>query len=65
MKHNISRNLVEAGFEVVVVPANASVQEIMEHNPAGIFVSNGPGDPDPVRYTIDTIKQLIKNLYTS
>ena len=60
LKQNISRNLIEAGFEVVVLPAKASVEEIMEHKPAGVFVSNGPGDPDPIVYTIDTIKQLIK-----
>ncbi|MBN1437702.1 MAG: glutamine-hydrolyzing carbamoyl-phosphate synthase small subunit [Sedimentisphaerales bacterium] len=60
MKKNISRNLIEAGFEVTVVPAGASFDEIMAHKPDGVFVSNGPGDPEPVSYTIETIKKLIE-----
>ena len=59
MKHNICRNLVEAGFEVTVVPADASFEEIMKLKPDGVFVSNGPGDPEPVAYTIKTVRQLI------
>ncbi|MBN2211899.1 MAG: glutamine-hydrolyzing carbamoyl-phosphate synthase small subunit [Sedimentisphaerales bacterium] len=60
MKSNIARNLVMAGFEVVVVPAGASAAEIMERKPEGIFVSNGPGDPEPIDYTIKTIRELLK-----
>jgi carbamoyl-phosphate synthase small subunit len=60
MKHNICRNLVEAGFDVTVVPATAPAQRILEHKPAGVFVSNGPGDPEPIEYTIKTIQDLIK-----
>ncbi len=59
LKDNISRNLVEAGFDVVVMPATASFDDIMSQNPDGIFVSNGPGDPEPIKYTIETIKKLI------
>ena len=44
-KDNIFRNLVRAGARVTVVPASASVDEIMAHRPAGVFLSNGPGDP--------------------
>ena len=59
VKDNISRNLVEAGFNVTIMPANASFEDIMAQNPDGIFVSNGPGDPEPIKYTIDTITKLI------
>ncbi|NTZ41868.1 glutamine-hydrolyzing carbamoyl-phosphate synthase small subunit [Altererythrobacter sp. SALINAS58] len=44
-KDNIFRNLARAGARVTVVPASASVDEIMAHEPAGVFLSNGPGDP--------------------
>ena len=57
-KHNILRNLVDSGCDVTVVPCTASVEQILEYKPDGIFVSNGPGDPQPVTETIDTIKQL-------
>ena len=60
IKDNISRNLIEAGFDVTIVPANASYEEVMAHKPDGIFVSNGPGDPEPVEYTTETIRRLIK-----
>ena len=60
MKQNICRNLVETGFDVTVVPAQTSAAEILEHQPAGLFVSNGPGDPEPIGYTIETLKELIK-----
>ena len=58
-KHNILRNLVDSGCDVTVVPCTASVEQILEYKPDGIFVSNGPGDPEPVTETIDTIKQLL------
>ncbi len=58
-KMNILRNLVECGCKVTVVPATAKSEEILAARPDGIFVSNGPGDPGPVTYTIDTLKQLI------
>ena len=59
MKRNILRNLVQAGCEVIVVPAQATAAEILAYDPTGIFVSNGPGDPEPVTYVQDTLKQLI------
>lgn len=59
VKDNINRNLVEAGFEVLIMPATATFDEIMAAKPDGIFVSNGPGDPEPIKYTIETIKKLI------
>ena len=44
-KHNIFRNLVQAGAKVSVVPATATFDEVMALEPDGIFLSNGPGDP--------------------
>ena len=59
MKMNILRSLNKRGCEVTVVPWNTSVQEIMNLNPDGIFISNGPGDPTDVPETVETIKNLI------
>ena len=59
MKHNILRNLVEAGCNVTCVPARETAQAILARKPDGVFVSNGPGDPDAVTYTIDSLRQLI------
>ena len=59
IKRNILRHLVEAGFSVTVVPADTSAEKITKLKPDGLFVSNGPGDPQPVSYTIETIRQLI------
>jgi len=58
-KINILRNLVECGCNVQVVPATASADEILAHKPDGVFVSNGPGDPEAVTYTIATLRALI------
>lgn len=59
MKRNIMRNLVEAGFEVTVVPAGTPAEKICKLKPDGLFVSNGPGDPEPVSYVIETLRELI------
>ena len=61
-KMNILRNLVECGCKVGVVPATASAEEILARRPDGVFVSNGPGDPKAVTYTIDMLRQLIGKL---
>ena len=58
-KMNILRNLVECGCNVHVVPAQTPAEEILARKPDGVFVSNGPGDPDPVTYTIDALRGLI------
>jgi carbamoyl-phosphate synthase small subunit len=58
-KVNIFRNLVECGCDVRVVPATASAEEVLAHKPDGVFVSNGPGDPAAVTYTIDALRGLI------
>jgi carbamoyl-phosphate synthase small subunit len=57
-KINILRNLVECGCKVRVVPAATSADEILAASPDGVFVSNGPGDPAAVTYTIETLKGL-------
>ncbi len=59
LKRNILRNLVQSGCRVTVVPAFASAEEILGHNPDGVFVSNGPGDPQPVTYVQNSLKKLI------
>jgi carbamoyl-phosphate synthase small subunit len=58
-KRNILRNLVQSGCRVTVVPATAGADEIMALQPDGIFVSNGPGDPEPITYTQKTLRRLI------
>ena len=59
IKYNIIRCLERAGCEVLTVPAKTSAQVIKKLQPDGIFLSNGPGDPEPVTYAVDTIKQLL------
>jgi len=59
-KHNIFRNLVQAGARVTVLPATATYDGIMAHKPDGVFLSNGPGDPAATgEYAVPVIKQLI------
>lgn len=59
MKWNILRCLVEVGCEVTVVPGSTSAKDILALNPDGIFISNGPGDPEPLGYAIENIRQLL------
>jgi carbamoyl-phosphate synthase small subunit len=60
-KRNIFRNLVEAGARVTVVPAQASFEEIMGHEPDGFFLSNGPGDPAATgAYAVPVIRQMLE-----
>jgi len=59
IKYNIIRCLEKAGCEVLVVPAKTDVKTIKNLQPDGIFLSNGPGDPEPVTYAVDTIKGLL------
>ncbi|MDX1386133.1 MAG: glutamine-hydrolyzing carbamoyl-phosphate synthase small subunit [bacterium] len=58
VKRNILRHLVDQGCEVLVVPAQTSAEEILELNPDGVFLSNGPGDPAAVTYAIENVSQL-------
>lgn len=60
VKRNILRRLASYGCKVIVVPANTSSEEILAHNPDGIFLSNGPGDPAAVTEGIATTKALLK-----
>jgi carbamoyl-phosphate synthase small subunit len=57
IKHNIIRQLAENDCEVIIVPASA--EEILTMEPDGVFLSNGPGDPEPVDYAIETVKSLL------
>jgi carbamoyl-phosphate synthase small subunit len=59
-KRNIFRNLVAAGAKVSVLPATATYEEVMALNPAGVFLSNGPGDPAATgEYAVPVIRQLL------
>ncbi len=59
IKYNILRCIEQAGCEVVVVPASTPAGFIRTMSPDGIFLSNGPGDPEPVGYAVETIRQLL------
>ncbi|MDR5170865.1 glutamine-hydrolyzing carbamoyl-phosphate synthase small subunit [Methylobacillus sp. Pita2] len=59
VKHNILRMLVERGCKVTVLPAQATAEEALALNPDGIFLSNGPGDPEPCDYAIKAISTLV------
>lgn len=59
IKRNILRNLVSSGCDVTVVPATTPAEEVLKMNPDGIFLSNGPGDPEPISYAQETIRQLL------
>ncbi|HOJ72522.1 MAG TPA: glutamine-hydrolyzing carbamoyl-phosphate synthase small subunit [Phycisphaerae bacterium] len=59
MKRNILRNLVEAGCRVSVVPGRSTAADILAYRPDGVFVSNGPGDPEPLSYAIEALRGLI------
>ena len=59
IKYNILRQMTEHGCEVQVVPARTTAEEILAAEPDGVFLSNGPGDPMPVDYAIQTIRTLI------
>jgi carbamoyl-phosphate synthase small subunit len=59
MKFSIARSLARRGCHVTVVPARSSPQEIRSLNPDGILLSNGPGDPEPITYAVQTVRNLI------
>lgn len=59
IKRNILRNLVAANCEVTVVPATMPADEVLKMNPDGVFLSNGPGDPEPIEYAQENIRQLL------
>ena len=59
VKHNILRNLAERGCKVTVLPATATAKDAMALKPDGVFLSNGPGDPEPCDYAIKAIREII------
>lgn len=63
VKKNILRMLAERGCKVTVVPAKTSADDVRKLKPDGVFLSNGPGDPEPCDYAIDATKALIEDGY--
>jgi carbamoyl-phosphate synthase small subunit len=59
IKRNILHSLVNAGCQVTVVPAATSAEEILARKPDGVFLSNGPGDPEPLEYAASNIRKLL------
>jgi carbamoyl-phosphate synthase small subunit len=59
IKQNILRLLVDHGCEVTVVPARTSAADVLALKPDGVFLSNGPGDPEPVEYAVENIRKLL------
>ncbi|MFT7681239.1 MAG: carbamoyl-phosphate synthase small subunit [Moritella dasanensis] len=60
VKRNILRMLVDRGCRITVVPAQTTAKEVLALNPDGIFLSNGPGDPQPCDYAIAAIKEILE-----
>ncbi|MFB3094313.1 MAG: glutamine-hydrolyzing carbamoyl-phosphate synthase small subunit [Candidatus Acidiferrales bacterium] len=58
IKQNILRRLVDVGCRVTVVPGGTSAEDALALKPDGVFLSNGPGDPEPCTYAIDTVRKL-------
>ncbi|MFA7534506.1 MAG: glutamine-hydrolyzing carbamoyl-phosphate synthase small subunit [Desulfuromonadales bacterium] len=59
VKRNILRNLVALGCDVTVVPAATPAEEVLAMNPDGVFLSNGPGDPQPIVYAQENIRKIL------
>jgi carbamoyl-phosphate synthase small subunit len=59
VKRNILRMLTSRGCKVTVLPAQATAEDALRHNPDGVFLSNGPGDPEPCDYAIKAIAALV------
>ncbi|HEY4580765.1 MAG TPA: glutamine-hydrolyzing carbamoyl-phosphate synthase small subunit [Candidatus Acidoferrales bacterium] len=59
IKQNILRLLVDLNCEVTVVPARTSPQDVLALRPHGVFLSNGPGDPEPITYAVESIRKLL------
>ena len=59
IKHNILRRLVQVGCRVTVVPALTSAEDVLALKPDGVFLSNGPGDPEPLRTQVGNVQRLI------
>lgn len=61
-KRSIYRHLSRHGFDITVLPANTTAEEILALSPDGVFLSNGPGDPQPVKYAQETVCALVGKL---
>lgn len=61
VKRNILRMLADRGCRMTVLPAKTSVKEVLALNPDGVFLSNGPGDPEPCDYAIGAIRELLES----
>jgi carbamoyl-phosphate synthase small subunit len=59
IKRNILNNLAQVGCEVTVVPARTAALEVLKLNPDGVFLSNGPGDPEPLEYAVKNVRDLL------
>lgn len=59
MKWNIARHLFDMGCRVTILPGTATAREVLDLEPDGVFLSNGPGDPEPVVYAQETIRNLL------
>jgi carbamoyl-phosphate synthase small subunit len=59
IKYNILRCMEHQGFEIIVVPAETGADTIRAMAPDGVFLSNGPGDPEPVTYAVETVRELL------
>ena len=59
VKRNILRMLVDRGCRLTVVPATTPAEEVLSLKPAGVFLSNGPGDPEPCKYAISAIREIL------
>jgi carbamoyl-phosphate synthase small subunit len=59
IKHNILRMLAREGCRVTVVPAETTAEDVLELKPDGVFLSNGPGDPEPVEYAVRSIRNFL------
>ena len=59
MKWNIARHLIDVGCRVTILPGTASTDDVLAQDPDGVFLSNGPGDPEPLHYAIETIRGLL------
>ena len=59
MKWNIARHLASTGCRVTVLPGRATAAEVMAHRPDGVFLSNGPGDPEVLDYCVATVRDLV------
>lgn len=64
-KFNILRSLRNVGCDLIVVPADTSYEKILNYNPDGIFLSNGPGDPEGVPYVFKTVEKIISYMLSS